>query len=82
MSESRELKAGDPCPKCGGGFQVNQAQHPDTLIEHHRRVNPTNPELHGAYRRRTEEKARESGIIHGCTGCGYQARYQPKKKAA
>ena len=88
MTEPKELKAGDPCPSCGGDLVVDRAQHPDVIIDRHRRVNPTNPALCAAYERDTREKAAASGVIHKCTSCGYQARFAeasskgPAKRAA
>lgn len=75
MTESKELKAGDPCPSCGGDLVVDRAQHPDVIIERHRKVNPTNPALCVAYERDTKDKAAASGVIHACASCGYQARF-------
>jgi len=75
MTESKELKAGDPCPACGGELVVDRAQHPDVAIERHRKVNPTNPALCLAYERDTRDKAAASGVIHTCARCGYQARF-------
>jgi hypothetical protein len=75
MKDATELKAGDPCPSCGGEMVVDRAQHPDVAIEHHRKVNPTNPAVCVAYERDTRDKAAASGVIHACRSCRYQARF-------
>lgn len=78
MKDTKELKAGDPCPIDGGEFRVDPHQHPDTLIDRKKR-NAASPFAAARYAERVQAKVDEFGLIHKCTTCGYSARFQPKK---
>lgn len=75
MGKAIELKAGDPCPNCGGTMVVDEAQRPDILKERHAR-NSHQPAQAARFAARVDEKAEEFGIIHKCERCGYRARYK------
>lgn len=76
--ETKHLKAGDPCPACGGELAVDLAQLPETVIDRRRR-NTAKPEVAARFAEATQEKAEEFGLIHKCRTCGYVARLHPKK---
>lgn len=76
MGKVIELKAGDPCPNCGGTMVVDEAQKPATLKDRNAR-NAHNSAQAARFAARVDEKAEEFGIIHKCERCGYRARYQP-----
>lgn len=73
MSDPRELKAGDPCPTCGGALTLDPRQDPAALIARHTR-NADSPPAAARYKDAVEAKVAEFGLIHRCAGCGYQAR--------
>lgn len=81
MGDSKALKAGDPCPQCGSDFVVDPMQEPHRLIERKRR-NAASPSVADRFAESVREKVAEHGVIHLCPGCGYTARFHPRKKAA
>lgn len=78
MPEPKDVKAGDPCPQCGGEFAVDHVQAPDRLIARKTR-NALNPNAAARFTAHVKEKTDEQGVIHCCTICGYRARFQPTK---
>jgi predicted RNA-binding Zn-ribbon protein involved in translation (DUF1610 family) len=81
MEKIKEIKAGDPCPSCGGEFVVDEQQDPGRMIDRVRR-NAANPAAAERFATATLEKAAEHGLIHRCVSCGYRSRFQPKKSKA
>jgi Zn-finger nucleic acid-binding protein len=69
-----ELKAGDPCPQCGGTFVPDPEQDPKRLVERHS-LNSPSPFVAARYKERVDAKVEEFGLIHKCTNCGYRARF-------
>jgi hypothetical protein len=81
MAPTKELKAGDACPTCGGDFAVDPRQAPDTLIAR-KTKNTMNPASTARFAVAVQEKAEAFGLIHQCTACGYRARFAVKKAKA
>lgn len=76
MVTAKEVKAGDPCPQCGGTMVPDPAQAPDKLKERHS-LNSHSPNEAARYAERVDRKAADAGIIYKCSLCGYRARFQP-----
>jgi hypothetical protein len=81
MAKTKDRKAGEPCPNCGGDFVVDERQRPETLIAR-KRVNAAIPANAERIAAAVTAKAAEFGVIHRCIGCGYRERFQPKGQAA
>jgi len=73
MDKDTELKAGDPCPNCGGEMVPNAAQDPARLGELKKKNSP-NPAAAARFADNVKEKADRFGLIYTCTRCGYSAR--------
>lgn len=81
MKEGKPIKAGDPCPSCGGEFVIDEHQDPARVIERKRR-NAMIPATVARFTEAVLEKAQEHGIIHRCTTCNYRSRFKPARQAA
>jgi predicted RNA-binding Zn-ribbon protein involved in translation (DUF1610 family) len=75
MDKNTELKAGDPCPNCGGQLAPNPRQSSERLIANHRAV-AHDSRVTQDYERRVREKVAEHGELYSCTTCGYMARFK------
>lgn len=73
MTEPKVLKSGDPCPSCDGDLRVDSRLAPGAVILRHSEGSMY-PEAHAKFRNRVLDKAAKAGVVHTCTGCGYQAR--------
>jgi ssDNA-binding Zn-finger/Zn-ribbon topoisomerase 1 len=74
MSDEKKLKAGDPCPTCGGALVLDATLHPDRVIEKHGKV-AASPHAHARFAETIRAKAAADGLIHTCETCAYQSRF-------
>lgn len=80
MSGVKELKAGDPCPACGGDLKAAAVATDD---QYRRAFDKENPQaLPPGMDTANPDNRAELGALHRCGGCGYQARFKADQAPA
>lgn len=72
MAEERVLSIGDPCPQCGGRFNIDAAESETALEARYAPGGAT--AVREAHLARTRFKIAASGVLYRCATCGYQTR--------
>ena len=73
-SKATELKKGDACPRCGGELAADPRFSAANMVERYKGADHNDVNV-ARFTERVQKKEQESGAMHACRSCNYQARF-------